>query len=106
MEAPALLNEAIRAVINRLGDNPMIVRAVEFAEAVPYIPSVEFKILKPSSLLELSNQLNVIELVLMEVTVSAEGVLGMVRGIEVVIVDTMLLNSLLVPPIPYAETLK
>ena len=104
VDAPALLNAAIRAFTGRFGVNPVTDNEVEFAGAVPYRPLVEFRILNPSSSLELSIQLNVIESAAIVATVKIVGVFGKVK--EAVIVDTGPLNALLLPPIPKAVTLK
>ena len=104
VDAPALLNAAILAFTSRFGVNPVTDNEVEFAGVVPYRPLVEFKILNPSSSLELSIQLKVIKSAAIVVTVNAVGVLGTVK--EAVIEDTGPLNVLLLPPIPKAATLK
>ena len=100
MEAPALLNAAIRAFTSRFGVKLVTDNDVVFAGVVPYRPLVEFRILNPSSSLELSIQLKVMESAAIAATVNAVGVLGAIK--EVVIAETGPLDTLLLLPMPKA----
>ena len=95
------------AVIKAFGLRLAKVYEFVFAPTVANTPPVEFRILKPSSFVELSVQVKVTWPVEMAVMAKTVGVLGLAEGAEnFVKVAAAVLYVLELPPMPNANTLK